>query len=132
MINKTKNQLLQITLSKSDYERLINIQESLSALLSIDLNKSQTIAFLIKNYGKSPLNKEIDFINEKPRASKNNINYQAQIRALKDKLNVSFTELSAIVGIPSSTLKKYANGTQQPKGENEQLLNDALKKYGIK
>ena len=36
MINKTKNQLLQITLSKADLERLNAISEELSALLSID------------------------------------------------------------------------------------------------
>ena len=131
-INKDKNQLLQITLSKADIERLFIIQNELSDLLSIELNKSQTIAFLIKNYGKNPIKHEINKINTQPRASKNNVNYQAQIRALKDKLNVSFTQLSAMLSIPASTLKKYANGTQKPKGENEQLLNDALKTYGIK
>lgn len=132
MINKSKNQLLQITLSKADYERLIAIQNELSERLSIELNKSQTIAFLIKNYGKLPLNQQIDVINTKPRASKKGIDYQAQILALKDKLNVSYSKLGEIVGISPSTLKKYVSGIQRPKDENEQLLLQALKRYNIK
>ena len=132
-INKTKNQLLQITLSKQDLERLFVIQAELSETLDIDLNKSQTIAFLIKNYGKSPLNSENDVVaNRQPKAEKNGINYSAQVKALKDKINVSYARLSELLGIPSATLKKYASGIQSPKGENQQLLNDALKKYGIK
>lgn len=133
MINKSKNQLLQITLSKADFERLIAIQNDLSTLLSVDLNKSQTIAFLIKNYGKTQAKQPIFNENEsKPRAPKSNVNYQAQVIALKEKLNVSYPRLSQMVGIPETTLKKYALGKQKPKGENEKLLNDALKKYGIK
>ena len=131
-INKTKNTNLQITISKSDLERLTEISEQISELLGIQLNKSQTISFLIKNYGKTSANKKADAINTQPRASKNGFNYMAQIIALKDKLNVSYTRLGEIIGIPPSTLKKYANGTQQPKAENEQLLKDALMKYGIK
>lgn len=129
MINKQKNNLLQITLSKADTEKLLSIQSELSALLSIDLNKSQTIAFLIKNYGKSQVKCEMP---SKPRAMKGNMNYQALVIALKDKLNVSYAKLSNITGIPETTLKKYASGKQQPKDENERLLNDALKRYGIK
>lgn len=132
-INKTKNQLLQITLSKQDLERLFVIQAELSETLDIDLNKSQTIAFLIKNYGKTPLKTGNDPITERqPKATNNGINYSAQVKALKDKINVSYARLSELLGIPSATLKKYASGIQSPKGENQQLLNDALKKYGIK
>ena len=132
-INKTKNKLLQITLSNADYDRLNQIANLLSTLLGVDLNKSQTIAFLIKNYGKSPLNSENDVVaNRQPKAEKNGINYSAQVKALKDKINVSYARLSELLGIPSATLKKYASGIQSPKGENQQLLNDALKKYGIK
>ena len=136
-INKTKNKLLQITLSNQDAERLEQIKNDISEMLNIDLNKSQTIAFLIKNYSKTATFSQIANINlyaEKPQktATKNGINYSAQVRALKDKLSVSFTDLSVIVGIPAPTLKKYASDIQRPKGENEQLLKDALKKYGIK
>lgn len=129
-INKNKNVNLQLTISKQDSERLLKIQEQLSALLGVEITKSQTIAFLIKNYEKAP---RIQEPKQKPnRAIKENINYQSQILALKDKINVSYPKLSQIIGIPTSTLKKYASGTQQPQGENEQLLNDALKRYGIK
>lgn len=130
MINKTKNQLLQITLSKADLERLNAISEELSALLSIDLNKSQTIAFLIKNYGKRPTNQQTE--QPQNRAVKSGVNYAAQVLALKDKLNVSYTKLSEIIGIPAATLKKYARQIQAPKGDNEELLKAALKRYGIK
>lgn len=132
MINKSKNINLQITLSKADSERLNNIVESLSALLDIELTKSQAIAFLIKNYGKKPLNNNGEVIKTSPNISPNGVDYSAQVRALKDKTGASFTELSVMVGIPTSTLKKYANGTQKPKGENEQLLLKAFKTYGIK
>lgn len=131
-INKTKNNNLQITLSKADYEKLLSIQNDLSALLSIDLNKSQTIAFLIKNYGKTQPKGEILQEKQPKHANKNGVDYGAQVRALKDKLNVSYPKLSAIVGIPAPTLKKYGNDTQRPQGENLELLNQALKNYGIK
>lgn len=129
-INKNKNVMIQITISKADNERLSAIQDELSANLSIELSKSQTIAFLIKNYGARPTAPTPR--NDEPRAKKGAINYQAQIIALKDKLNVSFTRLSEILGIPASTLKKYASGTQQPKNENEQIIKQALARYGIK
>lgn len=133
MINKNKNVLIQITLSKADAERLTAISEQLSTLLSIDLNKSQTIAFLIKNYGKSPLNNDIDVI-AKPNktTAKSGINYQAQTKALKDKLSVSYPKLAEIIGIPETTLKKYASGKQNPSGQNLELFKKALKDYGIK
>lgn len=130
MINKNNNVNLQLTISKADNEKLLMIQESLKNLLSIDLTKSQTIAFLIRNYqGQKATNQEPKANTKKP---KSNINYQGQLNALKDKLNVSFHELSQILGIPQSTLKKYAYGQQNPSGENEKLLLDALKRYGIK
>lgn len=132
-INKAKNINLQITLSKQDGERLNEIVKLLSTLLDIEITKSQAIAFLIKNYGKSPLNNNIDATKpSQPKALKNGLNYQSQVLALKDKLNVSYPKLSQIIGIPETTLKKYASGKQQPQGENEQLLNNALKRYGIK
>ena len=128
-INKNKNHNLQITLKNNDYFKLIEIQNELSAILSIDLNKSQTIAFLINNHGKQQPKSEPKTTTKK---DSNKINYQTQVLALKDKLNVSYTRLSEILGIPTSTLKKYASGTQQPQGENEKILIDALARYGIK
>lgn len=126
MINKEQNTNLQITLKKTDYLRLLKIKNDLSELLQIDISKSETIAYLIKNYG---ANQE----KQAPkRQIKKGINYGAQVRALKDKLNVSYPRLSEILGIPPSTLKKYANETQAPKGENEKILLDAIKRYGIK
>lgn len=127
MINKEKNNLIQITLSNTDTEKLLMIQESLSKLLAVDLTKSQAIAFLIRNYDSKPKTEQ-----PKPNKPKSAVNYQAQISALKDKLNVSFTELSAILSIPASTLKKYASGTQEPKKENAEIILNALKRYGIK
>lgn len=128
MINKEINTNLQITLKKEDYETLLMIQKSLIDLLAVDLTKSQTIAFLIRNY-QTPKDKE----NTTKNTAKNKgVNYQAQINALKDKINVSYTRLSQILGIPESTLKKYAYGKQQPKEQNEKIIIDALKKYGIK
>lgn len=131
-INKTKNINLQITISKADAERLESAQQSISALLDIELTKSQTIAFLIKNYGKTPINNQNETLTKAPKINKNGVYYGAQVRALKDKMQASYTELSVMLGISASTLKKYASDKQQPQGENLQLLNDALKRYGIK
>ena len=142
-INKDKNTNLQITLSKKDFDTLLQIQEHISAMLCLDVNKSQAIAFLIRNFApnskeskpiKTALNKTADEP-KKPiaRAPKHkDINYQAQVKALKDKLGVSYTELSAMLSIPPSTLKKYGNGMQNPTGENEEIILKALKDYGIK
>ena len=145
MINKEKNQNLQITLSKQDYFKLLEIQNELSTLLSIELNKSQVIAFLIKNHNKQPSAPTATKApritpTQAPKPTNNghlkpsnpNVNYQAQVIALKDKLNVSFPRLAEILQIPLSTLKKYAYGTQNPTGENEQILINALARYGIK
>ena len=129
-INKENNSL-HITLSNSDLQRLEEITESLSDLLNIDLTKSQAIAFLIRNYGKAPTSHNVSQ-EPTPKAERNGINYSAQVKALKDKLNVSYTRLSEMLSIPATTLKKYASGIQKPQGENLDLLNHALKTYGIK
>lgn len=131
-INKANKTSIQITISKSDLERLTEISDQLSQLLQIDLNKSQTISFLIRNYGKSTANKRADAVSTQTTATQSGFNYMSQIIALKDKLNVSYPRLSQLIGIPESTLKKYARGKQKPQGDNEQLLKDALMKYGIK
>lgn len=128
-INKNKNVLFNITISKADNEKLSFIVADLSRNLGIDLTKSQAISILIRNYGnKAPNGSKVE---PKPK-HQSALNYGAQIRALKDKLSVSFTELSNLLDIPPSTLKKYASDTQQPKEENERKIIDALKRYGIK
>ena len=131
-INKDRNHNLQITISNSDFDKLLTIQQELSALLSIELNKSQVIAFLIKNYGKTATNSTKSQTTAPNRTIKNNVNYQAQVIALKDNVNVSWPRLSQLIGIPETTLKKYARAIQQPQGQNLELLNQALKRYGIK
>lgn len=129
MINKDKNVLFNITLSKADNEKLSLIVADLSQDLGVNLTKSQAIGLLIKNYKKE----QPKTTNKPPKkAYSDNYNYQAQIQALKLKLNCSYTELSRIIGIPQSTLKKYASGTQQPKEENAQLIKQAIARCGIK
>lgn len=133
-INKDKNINLQITISKKDAEKLTAIQYELSAHFNIELTKSQTIAYLIKNHGFKPTPTATTTAprTSTPKGAPSGINYSAQIKALKDKMGVSFTRLSQILGIPESTLKKYASGRQTPGAEYEQIIKDALKKYGLK
>ena len=131
MVNKDKNTILAITLNKDTATRLNYVVDDLSKSLNIALTKSQAIAILINNY-KQPQITQPKPKESKPRTSKTALNYQSQLLALKDKLNVSYTHLSEILDIPTSTLKKYASGNQQPQGENEQKLINALKRYGIK
>lgn len=127
-INKN-NVNLQLTISKSDSDKLSLIVADLSQDLGIDLTKSQAISLLIRNYKKAKPTQE-------PKATKKALNdtynYQGQLHALKDKLNCSFSDLEAIIGIPKTTLKKYYYGTQQPKEENAQIIKNAIARYGIK
>lgn len=127
MINKSKNVNLQLTISKNSYEKLLNIQSDLNELLNFELSKSQTIEYLIKQYEtKAPIKADA-----KAKQSEKEL-YKSRIIALKDALNVSYPRLSQIIGIPEPTIKKYAMGKQAPTGENKQLLDNALKHYGIK
>lgn len=127
MINKSKNVNLQLTISKSTYEKLLNIQIDLNELLNFELSKSQTIEYLIKQYeNKTPIKAK-----DKIKQSEKEL-YKARIIALKDALNVSYPRLSQILGIPETTIKKYSMAKQQPTGENKIILDKALKHYGIK
>jgi len=130
MVNKDKNTILAITLNKDTATRLNYVVDDLSKSLNIALTKSQAIAILINDYGKAPTQPKAK--EQKTRASKTALNYQSQVLALKDKLNVSYTHLSEILDIPTSTLKKYASGKQAPSQANEQKILNALKRYGIK
>ena len=125
-INKDLNVNLQLTIKKDVYQRLLEIKNELTNLFKIDLSKSDVITYLVNNYQKA------NTLKQPIKAPKQKINYSNQVKALKDKLNVSFSDLSRILGIPQSTLKKYASGTQQPTGENEKILIDAIARYGIK
>ena len=121
---KATNINIQITLTQDTANKLNAIAEDLSDKLCLNVSKSQAITFLINNYGKTAKNES----KPQPKTKTSAINYQAQIRALKDKLGVSFTELSNLLDI----LKKYASGAQQPKEDNESKIMQALKRYGIK
>lgn len=138
MINTNKNVDIRITLRKADAERLEIIKSEIENELTITLTKSQVIGFLIRNFSiqadkKTPMQKATEQRLKRAQAHKiSGVNYGDLVRKLKDALNVSYTRLSEILSIPSPTLKKYASGKQQPTNENLQLLNDALKKYGIK
>lgn len=129
MINKDKNVLFNITISKADSDKLALIVADLSQDLGVNLTKSQAIALLIKNYKKE----QPKTANKPPKkAYSDNYNYSAQLHALKDKLNCSFTDLERLIGIPYTTIKKYYYGTQQPKEENAQIIKQAIARYGIK
>lgn len=126
-INKTKNANLQITISKADYTRLIQLQTELKDILSLDLNKSQVIAFLIRNYGKGTIQADT------PKATnKGDFDYQTAIRNLKAIKEMSFKELADYIGISESTLKKYSQGLQKPTENNKKLVDEALIKHGLK
>lgn len=127
MINKNEKMLLQITLRNSDYEKLLSIKTTLINALKIDLSKSDTIAYLINNFDASPKSE-----NKPKKANRHGLDLAPYIKMLKDRANASYTELGQMLEIPPSTLKKYASGTQQPKGENEQKILNALKRYGLK
>lgn len=135
-INKTKNTNLQITISKDDLKRIEEIQDHFLNNYGIELTKSKAIALVIRRFNAEMQQSEKPQAkqpNKTPRTTaKPNGNYQALVIALKDKLGVSYPRLSQIIGIPSSTLKKYGLGQQTPSGENLELLKEALNKYGIK
>lgn len=125
---KDTNTRVIFTLSLEENKMLERITDDLSHKIGLQISKSQALRLLIRNYETKP-NNTTEQPKQKPSAS---LNYGAQIRALKDKLNASYTELALMLDIPASTLKKYASDTQQPKAENEQKIINALKRYGIK
>ena len=125
MINKTRNVNLQLTISKSANEKLLKIQNDLSAILSLNLSKSQTIEYLINKYQIQAQQQDTEKEQARNKTS-------AQINALKDKLNISYPKLAEIIKISLTTLKRYAYGEQEPSGENKILLEKALKQYDIK
>lgn len=127
MINKDLNNNLQLTIKKTSFEKLISIQAELSALFGIELSKSQVIEHLISKY-------EIKKDNQAQAENKKQEtkSASAQILALKNKLNVSYPRLAEIIGIPETTIKKYAQGKQAPSEKNKDKLKKALKEYNIK
>lgn len=134
MINKTKNINLQITINKNDYDLLMSINDGLNQSLGMELTKSQTIAYLIKQYRYNGLNQSQEHRVEESKAKREEdiIKFRTMTNALKDKLDVSYPRLSEMLGIHQSTLKKYCSGKQAPTGENREILLSAFKKYGIK
>jgi len=128
MINKD-NVNLQLTISKKDNQRLLEIQTELKGLLTIELTKSQVISFLIRNYGKSTL-KSVDI--SKGTTNQKDFNYQIAINTLKDKIGKSWPIISEITRVSESTLKKYSRGLQNPSGNNKILIDKTLERYGLK
>lgn len=132
MINKEKNVNLQLTISKNANDKLAEIQSDLVKIYGLRLSKSQAVEYLINKYELETLkNRYADIMNGENKSQAKQ-ETSAKINALKDALSVSFTQLSEIIDIPLTTLKKYAYGKQEPSGENKQKLARALKKYGIK
>ena len=125
---KETNTRVIFTLSLEENKMLERITDDLSHKIGLQISKSQALRLLIRNYETKP-NNTTEQPKTKPSAS---LNYGAQIRALKDKLNASYNKLALMLDIPASTLKKYASDTQQPKAENKQKIINALKRYGIK
>ena len=123
-----KNVNLQLTISKEDNEQLSKIQSELTTLLNVDFTKSQTITFLIRNYGKSQL-KSVNL--NKAKTDQKDTTYKVQLITLKERLNKTYGQLAELIGIPESTLKKYAQGIQEPKDNNRKLLDNFLSKYGV-
>ena len=130
MAIKENKQILAISLNNDTTTKLKYVVDDLSKKLNIDLTKSQAITILINDYGKKATAQPKE--SKQQRQTNTGLNYQAQVLALKDKLSVSYPKLAEIIGIPTTTIKKYAYGEQSPNGENETKLNNALKRYGIK
>lgn len=157
-INKEKNINLQLTISKELLSDLEQIQSAINTKLSANFSKSQIIAFMIKSNLKKPFN-ILGFLSDeeshetqeqkatpKPteqteikaplsandEGKKEPSMIQENLIKLKAKLNYSWPRLSQYLGIPTSTLKKYANGNQQPQAENNKILLKAFISNGIK
>ena len=129
MINKYKNVNLQLTISIKNYEKLLKIQEQMNDLLNFNLTKSQIVEYLIRTF---ELHKPKGNTKTDSQKTRERELISAQVKALKDKLNVSYPKLEQITGISANTLKKYGSGTQAPTNQNKELLEKALNKYNIK
>ena len=100
MINKNKNVLIQITLSKANSEKLETIANYLNELFNMQLTKSQVVNYLINNYkvAESKQNKKIQ-------TKESNQDIRAKLLLLKQQYNLSYPTISELSKIPVSTLK---------------------------
>lgn len=145
MISKD-NRTLQITIKKSDLEKLKSINEILNKRFNLDFSKSQTIQFLINNFNDKKTTKEPtiktaqiitnkkDCPNDETKADflTNDLNEtKRKTNALKNKIKLSNPKLAKELGINEGNLKHYLYGQRTPTGKNAEILADYYKKYGI-
>lgn len=129
MINKSKNVNLQLTITKKAYERLLKIQSDLNDKIGLELSKSQLIEYLI---GKYQINGLTDTNLNRENAERDREIYMKKILALKTALNISYSKLSDMLNIPIDCVKKYGVGKQTPSEKNKIVIDETLKRYGIK
>ena len=122
-INKEKNGNLQLTISKADLEQLEQIRADLSEFLNIDLSKSQTITYLIKNYDKTALktennepSKEIKYIERFKNKTLSN-----RVKELRKQLQVSTRKMAQLFNTSVSTTERLIYNEIEP--NDKDLLN---------
>lgn len=153
MINKD-NESLQITLKKSDIQKLKLINTALNSKFNLELSKSQVIQHLIKSFEieikpnqkidikpikttqKEPNIKTAHTIQEsnqqrKEQSDKLKIESKRKLTELKTLLNLSIKDFSELLNIKFETMRDYLKGRRTPTGENEKIINKYYQKYGI-
>lgn len=122
-INKEKNGNLQLTISKADLEQLEQIRADLSEFLNIDLSKSQTITYLIKNYDKTALktennepSKEIKYIERFKNKTLSN-----RVKELRKQLQFSTRKMAQLFNTSVSTTERLIYNEIEP--NDKDLLN---------
>lgn len=135
-INKSKNVMITATLSKADNEQLNIINKELSNFYGFELSKSQTISILIRQYKDSGIKQnQTEQLSKAEREEQHKqeiLKYKTIVIALKEKLGVTYKQLSEMTGIYENSLKKFKNGQRAPSKQNKDTLDYAVKKYGIK
>lgn len=127
MINKTKNDLIQITLSKNTSNDLQLIIDYLKEQNGYTLTKSKAIEYLI-------VKKAISIKAEQSRKAEPNkrLNkWQKAINELKTKSNLSYPKLAELTQISITNLKRYSYGEQEPNELNATKLLKTFKNYNI-
>ena len=152
MINKD-NESIQITLKKSDFQKLKLINTFFNSKFQIELTKSQVIQRLINEFkidnltSKTPTKTETNIKEPAPKSANYNAQLSNQERKeqadklkaeskrklaeLRTLLNLPIKDLAELLNINFETLRDYLKGRRLPTGTNEQIINSYYEKYGI-
>ena len=127
MINKEKNDLIQITLSKNTSQDLQMIIDHLKTSKGYVLNKSKAIEYLIIKESLKIKSNQSRKTEPKKRLNK----WQKALNELKAKTKLSYPKLAEYTQVSQTSLKRFFYGELEPSESNANKLIKAFKNNNI-